>query len=74
MKILAEGSYGKVILARNLQSDSAHQPLLVAFKVFLMQVSEEDMELDERYQKTNTCNNGNNTFTDDEDMKNEEVK
>jgi hypothetical protein len=50
VKILAEGSYGKVLLARNL---TEHSPLLVAFKVFLMQVNEDDIELDE-YNNTTT--------------------
>ena len=47
MKVLAEGSYGKVILARsidNRQGVTVDLPHLVAFKVFTMQVSEEEAE------------------------------
>ena len=44
VKVLAEGSYGKVILARKISTVPNHMPLLIAFKVFTMQVSEEEAD------------------------------
>jgi hypothetical protein len=41
VKILAEGSYGKVLLARKV-IDAGHLPLQVAFKVFMMSITDQE--------------------------------